>query len=124
MHVCAVIPQIFYCIIHSQTQVILYLCPVIPGLYLHGIWYLGLGVKDNTDIVPAHKSDHDAVYVFLGASVSVSFGERTGTIHITNVQCRGSETMLASCPRSTQSSDLSQCTHANDASVRCTPAGC
>ena len=62
--------------------------------------------------------------VLVGASVSVSFGPGTGPIHVTNLQCEGTEPVLAFGPASTESSDLSRCTHANDASVRCILTTC
>lgn len=45
-----------------------------------------------------------------------SFGQGTGRIWLTNVQCIGSETELSNC---TASTSIDSCTHAQDAGVRC-----
>lgn len=47
-----------------------------------------------------------------------SFGEGTGRIWLDNVECTGNETKLAYC---TASSSGINCTHAQDAGVRCIP---
>ena len=48
-----------------------------------------------------------------------SFGEGTGSIWLTNIQCTGSEMSLINCTAS--SSGVNSCTHAQDAGVRCRP---
>ena len=44
------------------------------------------------------------------------FGEGSGIIQIRNVECDGTETDIRDCPFNT---DTSNCTHAQDAGVRC-----
>ena len=46
-----------------------------------------------------------------------NFGEGTGRIWLTNVQCTGSEIKLSNCTAS--SNETNSCTHAQDAGVRC-----
>ena len=46
-----------------------------------------------------------------------SFGEGTGRIWLDNVQCTGSERLLANCPSSLRG--ITTCTHAQDAGLRC-----
>lgn len=46
-----------------------------------------------------------------------AFGEGTGDIHLSNVDCTGSEERLLSCPQSTPG--VNDCIHFEDASVRC-----
>ena len=46
-----------------------------------------------------------------------SYGQGTGRIWLTNVQCIGSEMELSNC--ATNSSEISSCTHAQDVGVRC-----
>ena len=55
----------------------------------------------------------------IGAIVpnGTNFGEGTGMILLDNVQCTGSERQLRNC--AANSSDVSSCTHAQDAAVRC-----
>ena len=47
------------------------------------------------------------------------FGEGTGRIMLTNVQCTGSERQLINCTASSQGNN--SCSHAQDAGVRCPP---
>ena len=44
------------------------------------------------------------------------FGEGEGNIYKKNVQCNGSESTLEECPAS---EDVHDCTHSEDAGVRC-----
>lgn len=46
-----------------------------------------------------------------------SFGEGTGRIKLSNVQCNGNERSLVNCLAN--SSGVNPCTHAQDAGVRC-----
>lgn len=60
------------------------------------------------------------IYCFsTDATVQVSFGSGVGTIHLTNVECQGNETSLVDCLATTSGQELIQCTHINDASLRC-----
>ena len=54
----------------------------------------------------------------MDALRGASFGEGTGRIWLDNVECTGNETELSSCIAI--SSDVN-CTHAQDAGVRCSP---
>ena len=47
------------------------------------------------------------------------FGQGTGPIHIDNVGCSGSESVLVQCNHLT----INNCVHAEDAGVRCSPPG-
>ena len=53
------------------------------------------------------------------AFTDAQFGQGTGPIFLDNVQCSGSEYRLIDC---TLSTDASECTHAEDASLRCNGA--
>ena len=44
------------------------------------------------------------------------YGAGTGSIHMDDVQCRGDETSIFSCPRNTENAN---CQHHEDASVTC-----
>ena len=57
-----------------------------------------------------------------GATIQVSFGPGVGGIHLTNVSCQGDERRLADCPAITTGSELVQCSHTSDASLRCLQA--
>ena len=57
-----------------------------------------------------------ACILVVEAVSQASFGQGTGRIWLTNVQCIGSETGLSNC---TASSGVDSCTHAQDAGVRC-----
>ena len=54
----------------------------------------------------------------MDALHGASFGEGAGRIWLDNVECTGNETELSNCIAS--SSDVN-CTHAQDAGVRCSP---
>ena len=54
---------------------------------------------------------------------SVHFGPGDGPIYLTNVQCTFREARLADCRASTDSSDLSRCTHNDDVSIHCWARG-
>ena len=62
---------------------------------------------------------HDYVF-FTGAVSTAYFGQGTGPIHIYNVGCSGSESVLVQCNHLTRNII---CGHADDAGVRCTPLG-
>ena len=49
------------------------------------------------------------------ATLSASFGQGDGPIHISNVRCNGSETQLQACAYSLSNS----CTHSSDAGIMC-----
>ena len=51
------------------------------------------------------------------ALIGASFGEGTGRVWLTNVQCTGSERALINCIAN--SSGINSCTHAQDAGVQC-----
>ena len=62
------------------------------------------------------------VHIFHVNSVAISFsnayfGQGTGPIHIDNVGCSGSESVLVQCNHLT----IDNCVHAEDAGVRCSP---
>lgn len=50
----------------------------------------------------------------IGALTSSSYGKGSGPVHITTVQCTGSETDILNCPYYTQT-----CSSAYDAAVIC-----
>ena len=66
-------------------------------------------------------SSFSTVYTFsLPGSVptrNASYGEGTGRIWLSNVECAGSERKLMDCTVTTDDTEL--CTHASDAGVRC-----
>ena len=47
------------------------------------------------------------------------FGEGSGRIWLTDVQCTGNERMLSNC--AANSTGVNACTHVQDAAVRCPP---
>ena len=62
------------------------------------------------------------VFLHLVGSVSLrgaSFGQGTGRIWLSNVQCTGSERRLSNC--TTIFNGTGSCSHAQDAGVRCQP---
>ena len=59
--------------------------------------------------------NHTNVTISSGA-VTASFGSGSGPIHLDDVGCSGSESVLANC---SYSSDTSDCSHSQDAGVRC-----
>ena len=64
---------------------------------------------------------HSTVVVFISLitgsypTYSASFGEGRGAILLNQLACLGNETRLVDC----QSTSTSQCTHSEDAGVRC-----
>lgn len=55
-------------------------------------------------------------FTYLGAE-TLNFGEGSGRIWLTNVQCSGNERELANC--TANSSGLNSCLHTQDAGIRC-----
>ena len=94
-------------------------CVMIPGPLLMPEWS-----ADNWDM--EHK-----VFLFIVMNVfmivvvdavsysNAYFGQGTGPIHLDNVGCSGSESVLVQCNHLTATS----CVHAEDAGVRCSPPG-
>ena len=66
-------------------------------------------------------SSYGVIHLFIGARYfsNAFFGQGTGPIHIDNVTCIGSESVLVQCSHLT----IHNCTHADDAGVRCIPPG-
>ena len=62
--------------------------------------------------------------MLLGAEVvsGAVFGEGTGRVWLDNVECTGSERTLMDCTASSNGDN--NCTHAQDAGVRCQPGDC
>ena len=76
-----------------------------------------------------HNNITDSMYMyctvqFTGAEAltGASFGEGTGMIWLTSVECTGNESMLMNC--TSRSSSVNTCSHAQDAGVRCPPGYC
>ena len=60
------------------------------------------------------------IFAFTADVISFSnayFGQGNGPIHIDNVGCSGSESVLVQCNHLT----IDNCVHAEDAGVRCSP---
>ena len=55
----------------------------------------------------------------IGSRLLKRFDQGTGPIHIDNVTCIGTESVLVQCSHLT----INNCTHADDAGVKCSPPG-
>ena len=55
----------------------------------------------------------------VAARTSAYYGQGSGTIKMTNVQCLGSETKLQDCKSSKWNSHTHNCNHSQDAGVEC-----
>ena len=95
-------------------------CVMIPGPLLMPEWS-----ADNWDMEHEVENLIHYCYIFLFPIVDLAsysnayFGQGTGPIHLDNVGCSGSESVLVQCNHLTATS----CVHAEDAGVRCSPPG-
>lgn len=81
----------------------------------NGVW--GTVCDDMWDDNDATVVCRELGFSAVGAMnrTSAYFGQGTGTVFITDVQCVGTESQLEDCPYTTQNS----CTHSEDAGVVC-----
>ena len=63
-----------------------------------------------------HPNISILVYAGVEALNHASFGEGSGRIWLTNISCSGNERSLVNCHIS---SEVTSCTHAQDAGIRC-----
>ena len=90
-------------------------------IYLHGQW--GTVCDDLWDIRQATVVCSQLGFLdATSAENSTVFGRGRGPIHLNNLNCLGNESTLIDC--SVKTVNPSNCSHANDAGVRCNPKPC
>ena len=91
-------------------------CGMIPML----VWYAGS--LDSCLQVHSNECQLANLYncfVYIAGHVGGSFSSGTGRIWMSDVQCTGSERVLANCAASLNASY--SCTHSQDVGVQCAP---